>query len=169
MPMVALLLACVGDPAPEPPPDPPSTADEAGARSMRGWLAYLRAERDGTLLAALSSASADETDPERRELLLAWVLDAEVRRATGDRQGLREVLLAVGPSLDPGEPASAIVAVVGRDLPGWQAQVAATGRLDLGPALQWWGMAFADGDRTGLAPDPGASPIAAARRARWLR
>lgn len=136
---------------------------------MAGWAAYLHAEQDGTLLPALSDAARSELEPDHRELLLAWVLDAEVRRATRDRRGLREVVVALGPTLDPGEPASVIAEVAGHALPAWETQAASTGRLDLGPALQWWGMAFADGDRAGLGPDPGASPIAAARRERWLR
>ncbi|MCB9688673.1 MAG: hypothetical protein H6738_21185 [Alphaproteobacteria bacterium] len=169
MPMVVLLLACAAAPSRQPPPDLPVAADEDGSRSMRAWGAYLAAEHDGTLVETLSAAAARETEPDHRDLLLAWVLDAEVRRATGDRRGLREVLVALGPTLDPTEPATAIAEVVGHPLPAWEAQAASTSRLDLGPALQWWGMAFQEGDRAGLGPDPGASPIAAARRARWLR
>lgn len=168
MPMVVLLLGCAGEPSPSPPPELPAAADEVGRRRMRGFGAYLAACGQGTQLALLDDAASSEAEPDRREVLLAWVLDAELRRSSGDRVALADLVRALGPTLDPGEPGSRAAELLGHPLPAWEEQAGASGRVDLGSALQWWGLRFADGDRRGLEPDPGASPIAAARRGRWL-
>ncbi len=170
--VAVLALACAppaGGPVGAPRADDPASVATVGA-----WATYLGALDDRRALDVIGDAATrvrgdPQADPAARELLLTWVLDAEIRRATADRRELRDLARAVGPSLSGDELPGAIVAVVGRPLEAWAAQREGSARLDLGPALQWFGLAFTDTpERRILGPDPGASPIARRRGERWL-
>src|SRR5690606_31968786 len=107
-------------------------------------------------------------DRAARELLLTWILDAELRRATADRRGLSDLVREVGGELEGAELPGAIAGVAGRPLEAWEAQRAGSGKLDLGPALQWFGLRFVEtAERRELEVDPGASPITRRRGERW--
>jgi hypothetical protein len=168
-----LWLGCA--PAPDVPLAWPQAADAGTAVHLDGARRYLDAVAASTgdpperATAALGHAGTTATEPASRALLSAWLLDAEVRRCTGDTRRLRDAV-AIAP-----EPVTleawhaAAEAVAGEPLPTWIAQDAGTGPLDYGAALHWFGVAWRD-DPDGtrhLVADPGAQPQARARRQRW--
>lgn len=168
---VILALACASAP---PSPDRwPTPADDAAAARLAGAHRYLDAEDAGgpAVRALLGEAgtAARAGEPDARALLSAWILDAEVRRTTREQRTLRDVIARAPDPVDAAGLRAAAVAVTGDPLAAWCAQDAAEGPLDYGAALLWFGVAWQDTDdgRRHLVEDPGASPQARARRARW--
>lgn len=174
--MWTLWLACA---APAPTPTRwPAPAEPAAALRLDAARRYLDAldrsagDPPDVLVAALGAAgtAVRAGDPEARALLLDWLLDAEVRRATDGVSDLRDVLAAAPDPVDlPGWRAAAATAA-GEPLPAWTAQDAAEGVPDYGGALHWFGVAWVDADGArALVADPAASPQARARRRAWRR
>lgn len=85
--------------------------------------------------------------------VVAWLLDVEVRRATGGQRSLDDVLRlafarhAGEQGYDPSELEAAASEVAGVDLKAFFARaLRSTEELDYGPALAWFGLRFAATD-----------------------
>jgi hypothetical protein len=162
-----LWLACAALPPPTPPIPVPT--DAGAARVADAVVGYRAALSSPDPYAALSALVAREAEPAAREALLAFLLDAELRRATGARADLDALVRAVGPEFDEAEWRATAPAVAGRPLAGWEAQRAGRKPLDYGGALDWFGLRFVPDDHGGraLVPDPGASGPARRHRSDW--
>lgn len=100
----------------------------------------------------------------RKGSLVAWLLDAEIRRNTDGRASLDDVLrlgwTRHGEHGYTEEQLRQLISeVAGRDLTEWlHARVDQPGALDLEPALEWWGLTLTptlpDGPWTGLTSNP---------------
>lgn len=170
--MVTWLAACA---APEDPARWPVAADDAAALRLAAAHGYVDAlaasagDPPDAAVVALGAAGTTPEEPAARALLSAWILDAEVRRATDGRQDLLDVVRAAPDPLGVDGWRAAARAVGGDGVDAWVTQDSGAGRLDYGAALHWFGVAWVDADdgRRTLVADPAASPQARARRARW--
>ena len=81
--------------------------------------------------------------------VVGWLLDAEIRRATGDARSLDDVMRAMWSRhrhepYTPSDFRGVASEVAGRDLSAFfDAHVDRAGELDFGGALQWWGLRWA--------------------------
>jgi predicted metalloprotease with PDZ domain len=81
--------------------------------------------------------------------VIAWLLDARIRRETGDRKSLDDVMRAAfdrftgDRGFAPGEFESLAAEVAGADLKEWfRYAVETTGELDYAEAFDWFGLGF---------------------------
>jgi len=91
----------------------------------------------------------------RKGALAGWLLDAHIRRATGDRRALDDLMRAAyarysgASGYAAGDLRALAAEVAGRDLSAFfDAVIDGTDELDYRPALTWWGLRF-------VAPDAG--------------
>ena len=161
----------------------------AGLITEREYLDRLGAniasvrDRPGRLVQPLGEASFDawvkhyrrnensdnaQTSYYTKGALVAWMLDAEIRRATQDRQSLDDLMrLARSRFGNAGYTPEAFrdlaSEVSGSDLSTFFVQAVDTpGELDLGGAMQWWGLRFSSsGNKASKGDDPPVGTLGA--------
>ena len=125
-----------------------------GDASFDAWIKYYRKDEN---------SSNTQVSYYSKGAVVAWMLDAEIRRATSGRVTLDDLMRQASARFsDEGFSPEAFrdlaSEVAGSDLgPFFEATVDSAEPLDLGGALQWWGLRFAPTEASsGDDPTPGS-------------
>jgi len=152
-------LSRIGDALPEALSRPAAKVQSLAEASHDAWIKYYRGD-DNRINRDVSYY--------RKGAVVGWLLDARIREATYDRVSLDDVLrTAWARHADGGYTEAQFRAVAaelaGTDLSGFfAAYVDGTATVDLGPALDWWGLRVVEDPQAGtpwLGLSAGGAPL----------